>query len=80
MFPLAGLSAPAAFIQAGRGGAASLVRVPGDGPDAPKILHNGLPLENPVPLRAGDEIRLVVPATDTAPAREHRVHVEDLRG
>ena len=76
VFPLAGLPAPAAFLQAQRGGGASLVRA---SPDAPKVLHNGLPLENSVPLRAGDEIRLIVPATDTAPAREHRVHVADPR-
>ncbi len=75
VFPLAGVPAPAAYALAGRGGAASLVPVPADA-DGLKVLHNGLPLERPVPLRTGDEIRLVVPATDTVPPREHRVRVE----
>jgi hypothetical protein len=76
VFPLAGVPAPAAFARAGRGGAASLVPAPTD-TDGLKVLHNGLPLERPVPLRTGDEVRLLVPATDTAPVREHRVRVED---
>jgi hypothetical protein len=77
VFPLAGLPAPAAFAQAQRGGAAVIVP---SAIDAVKVLHNGLPLERAVPLRIGDEVRLVVPATDTEPVREHRVHMEDPRG
>ena len=80
VFPLAGLPAPVAFVLAGRGGAASLVRGAADTPDGLTLLHNGLTLERPVPVRPGDEVRLVLPATDAAPAREHRVRVEDPRG
>ena len=79
VFPLAGVPAPAAFVQAARGGAASLVPSSADDQGGLKILHNGLPLERPGPVRVGDEVRLVLPATDSAPAREHRVHVTDPR-
>ncbi len=77
VFPLAGLSAPPAFIQGERGGALLL-----PAPNAPAdvaVFHNGLRLEQPAPLRVGDEIRIALPATETTPPREHRVHSEDPR-
>ncbi len=73
IFPLAGLSAPAAFIQAGRGG---LTLLPAGSP----LVHNGLPLQQSAPLRVGDELRVTTPGTDTEPGREHRVRVEDPHG
>jgi hypothetical protein len=75
VFPLAGIPAPAASAVAGRGGAATLVPAPSP-IEGLKVLHNGLPLEGSVPLKPGDEVRLLVPATDTTPLREHRVNVE----
>lgn len=76
VFPLAGLSAPCAFVRGERGGALSLFPAPQAAPDV-LCFHNGLRLESPVPLRVGDEIRVTLPATESAPAREHRVHVQD---
>lgn len=76
-FPLAGLASPVAYAVGTRGGAATLL--PGSAETGVKVLHNGLPLERSSPLRVGDEVRLIVPATDAAPVREHRIHVQDPR-
>lgn len=77
-FPLAGLTAPLAFIQADHGGLMLLPTPPGDG--SPALFHNGVALKQPAPLRVGDELRVTVPATATDPDREHRVRVEDPHG
>lgn len=77
VFPLGGVTAPLAFVQAERGGA-SLIPAPGF-PAGGALFHNGVKLEAPAPLRIGDEIRAVLPATDLVPAREHRVHFADPR-
>ncbi len=81
IFPLAGVSAPAAFVKAERGGLA-LVPTPSaeGGVVAPTLFHNGLKLQAPAPLRIGDDLRVSVPATATDPEREHRVSVLDPRG
>ena len=79
IFSLAGLPTAVAFIKAERGGV-SLVPIPTDTPSPPTLFHNGLRVEQPVPLRVGDEIRIAIPATETDPAREHRIHFEDTRG
>ncbi|MDQ2798039.1 MAG: VWA domain-containing protein [Armatimonadota bacterium] len=77
-FPLAGLAAPLAFIQAERGSLTLAPAPPADG--SPALFHNGIALKQPAPLRVGDEIRISVPATATDLDREHRVRVEDPRG
>ena len=79
VFPLAGLPAPIAAITADRGGLTLSPAPPADGAVAPALFHNGLRLEQPAPLRVGDELRVLVPATATEAEREHRVRVEDPR-
>ncbi|MDQ2686376.1 MAG: hypothetical protein M3Y28_00750, partial [Armatimonadota bacterium] len=77
VFPLGGVTAPLAFVQAGRG-SADVVPAP-NLPPGVLLFHNGIKLDTPAPLRLGDEIRAVLPATDLAPAREHRVQFSDPR-
>ena len=79
IFPLAGLAAPVALIRAGRGGL-SLVPVPPAGDASPALYHNGLALQQPAPLRPGDDLRVSVPATATDAEREHRIAVLDPHG
>ncbi len=76
LFPLAGLSAPVALIKAERGGL-SLVPVPPAGDASPTLSHNGLRLQQPAPLRPGDDLRVFVPATAGDAEREHRIEVLD---
>ena len=78
IFPLAGLNAPAAFIQNSHGGL-YLSPAPAQA-DAPTLFHNGLHLQQSVPLRIGDELRIIIAAMDDTPAREHRLRVEDPHG
>jgi len=78
-FPLAGLLSPVALIKAERG-ALSLVPVPSSADPAPALSHNGLRLQQPAPLRVGDDLRVSVPATATEAEREHRIEVLDPRG
>lgn len=78
VFPLAGLPAPVAFIQAERSGATLAPAPAGEG--FPTLFHNGVALKQPTPLRVGDDLRVVVPATATESEREHRIRVEDPRG
>lgn len=78
VFPLAGLAAPVAFIQAERGGATLTPAPSGDG--SPALFHNGVALKQPTPLRVGDDLRVAVPATASEREREHRIRVEDPRG
>ena len=77
-FPLAGVAAPAAFIQAERGGASLVPAPPGEG--LPAVFHNGVALKQPAPLRVGDDLRVAVPATASEMEREHRIRVEDPHG
>ena len=78
IFPLAGLAAPSAFI---RNTSRSLTLTPAPTlSGSPALFHNGMPLQQPVPLRIGDELRVSVPATETEPSREHRLRVEDPLG
>ncbi len=79
IFPLAGLAAPVALIKAERGGL-SLVPVPPAGDASPTLYHNGLALQQPAPLRPGDDLRVSVPATATDAEREHRIAVLDPHG
>ena len=79
IFPLAGLSAPAALIKAERGGL-SLVPAAPAGDAAPPLFHNGLLLQQPAILRVGDELRVSVPATGAEMEREHRITVLDPHG
>ena len=58
IFPLAGLASPVALIKAERGGL-SLVPVPPAGEMSPTLSHNGLRLQQPAPLRPGDDLRVV---------------------
>ena len=78
VFPLAGLAAPTAFIQAERGGAILAPAPAADG--SPTLFHNGVALKQPTPLRVGDDLRVAVPATASEGEREHRIRVEDPRG
>jgi len=78
-FPLAGLAAPIALIKAERGGL-SLVPSPQSGDVSPTLYHNGLLLQQPAPLRVGDELRVSVPVTATDAEREHRITVMDPHG
>ena len=78
-FPLAGLAAPVALVQAERGGLL-LVPSPPTGNAPPTLYHNGLRLEQPAPMRVGDELRVSVPATATEAEREHRITVMDPHG
>ena len=77
-FPLAGVAAPVAFIQAERGGASLVPAPPGDG--LPTLFHNGVALKQLAPLRVGDDLRVAVPATASEMEREHRIRVEDPHG
>ncbi len=79
VFSLAGLSSPLAAIASDRGGLMLLPTPPTEGVTAPALFHNGMRLEQPAPLRVGDELRVLVPATATDAEREHRVRVEDPR-
>ncbi len=79
VFPLAGLPAPLASIASERGGLMLSPTPPAEGAAAPALFHNGMRLEQPAPLRVGDELRVLVPATATDAEREHRVRVEDPR-
>ena len=79
VFPLAGVTAPAALVKAERGGL-SLMPSASGGDASPTLYHNGLRLEQPAPLRVGDELRVSVPATATDPEREHRIEVLDPHG
>ena len=76
VFPLAGLSTPAALI-VNNGGSAHLILAPNP-PAGVGIFHNGVRLEESAPLRVGDEIRLSLVA-EGVPTREHRVHFDDPR-
>jgi len=78
-FPLAGLAAPVALVRAERGGL-SLVPSPPSGDASPALYHNGLLLQQPAPLRVGDDLRISVPATATEAEREHRITVMDPHG
>lgn len=78
IFPLAGLTAPVALIKAGRGGLSLVPTLPTD--NAPTLFHNGLALQQPTPLRPGDDLRVLVPATATDAEREHRIDVLDPHG
>ena len=78
-FPLAGLAAPVALVRAERGGL-SLVPSPPSGDASPALYHNGLLLQQPAPLRVGDDLRISVPATATEAQREHRITVMDPHG
>ncbi len=78
-FPLAGLAAPVALVRAERGGL-SLVPSPPTGDTSPALYHNGLLLQQPTPLRVGDDLRISVPATATEAEREHRIQVLDPHG
>ena len=78
IFPLAGLAAPAAVIDNVRG---RLILAPITAQaGSPNLFHNGLPLQQPVPLRVGDELRVSIPATEMEAGREHRLRVEDPQG
>ncbi len=79
IFPLAGLASPVALIKAERGGL-SLVPVPPAGDGSPILSHNGLRLQQPAPLRPGDDLRVSVPATGADAEREHRIDVMDPHG
>ncbi len=79
IFPLAGLAAPVAVIKAERG-ALSLVPSPPSGDNPPTLSHNGLRLQQPAPLRVGDDLRISVPATGADAEREHRIEVLDPHG
>ena len=78
VFPLAGLATPSAFIR-NASGSLTLVPVPPQA-GSPALFHNGLPLQQTLPLRVGDELRVSISATETEPAREHRLRVEDPQG
>ncbi len=78
IFPLAGLAVPAAIIHNTHGGLILAPAPPQAG--SPNLFHNGLPLQQPVPLRIGDELRVSFPAAETEPGREHRLRVEDPHG
>ena len=79
IFPLMGLTAPAALIKAERGGL-SLVPAAPAGDASPTLFHNGLLLQQPAPLRVGDELRVSVPAAGAEMEREHRITVMDPHG
>jgi len=82
VFPLAGVAAPAAFIQPERGCLTLTPAPPADGSPAlvTTIFHNGVALKQLAPLRVGDDLRVAVPATGADSEREHRIRVEDPRG
>jgi hypothetical protein len=74
VFPIRGLAEPAAFIRSASG---SLEVVLGKPAEGVRVFHNGSPLEKAEPVRSGDEIRVSLPATETAAARDIRVAVRD---
>lgn len=76
-YPLPGVAQPAALIQGLRG---QLRLLPASGPkpdaSAPKVFHNGLPLESVAALTYDDEVRVSVP-DPSGVAREFRLTFED---
>lgn len=79
IFPLAGVAAPVALITA-TGGIPTVVPSSATGDTSPALFHNGLRLQQPAPLRVGDELRVAVPATAADAEREHRITVMDPHG
>ena len=73
-FPLAGVSTAQAVFSVVRGG---LVLTSTDGAN---VFHNGARVREPVPVKTGDEVRVVLPATENVAPREFRIRVEDPRG
>jgi hypothetical protein len=85
-YPLGGAGV-AAVVKGGSGGRFTLsppsppapgTPAPAAAGPAPKVFHNGLPLEKPAPLGYGDEVRVAVPdASGAGVAREFRLKFED---
>ncbi len=74
-FPLAGLPGPSGYVTASGGG---LVLTPLETGNAPaRVFHNGVPLELPVPLKYGDEIRVSLAPTPAGPPQEFRIRFAD---
>ncbi len=77
-YPLPGvLEAPAAIVQAGRGGQFRLLPGGGNPPAGARVFHNGLPLEREAALGYGDEVRVSVPDPATGVAKEFRLKFDD---
>jgi hypothetical protein len=74
-FPLTGLDAPAAFVAASGGG--FVLNPNSTNPGPAKVFHNGIPLNQTSPLKIGDEIRISVPADDSAVPRDYRIRFAD---
>lgn len=75
VFPIAGLAKPVAYVQPAGGGTLSLT--PAELPADVRVYYNGVLLESPVSLRAGDEIRISATDPATAIPKDYRVHVVD---
>jgi hypothetical protein len=75
VFPLAGVVVPAAYVVAVRGGTDIYPAVGEE--NTTTLFHHGARLEKKESLRPGEEVRILVPAGETAPEREHRVHMID---
>ena len=79
IFPLAGLSAPIG-VHSKRAWRPCSFPFGHRQTPPPALFHNGLLVQQPVPLHIGDEMRVSIPATGTDPSREHRLRVEDPHG
>ena len=75
IFPLAGMSNPAAFMQLGRGSVLTLT--PAEPSADTTVYHNGVALEAAVPVKNGDEIRVATLDAKRGAPKEFRVHVVD---
>ena len=84
-YPLPDVKSAPAAIKAGRGGMsiaplppAATAAAPG-GEAAATVLHNGLPLEREMPLRYGDEVRVMLPRATAGAGigKEFRLKFED---
>lgn len=78
-YPLPGVGTPPALVKGERG---QFILQPGTlhapGVPPPQVFHNGLPLEKPVGLNYGDEVRVSVPdPSGVGVAKEFRLKFED---
>lgn len=84
-YPLPGVREPAAVIRGARGQMVLAPAAPPGAPGgtgnqspAPRVFHNGLPLEKEVPLAYGDEVRVSVPdPSGVGVAKEFRLKFDD---
>lgn len=74
IYLVSGLNDTAGWILGERGGVISLSAASGS---SSRLLHNGIGIQEKAPLRVDDEIRIIVPATDTSEEKQFRIRLLD---